>query len=123
MNEPGISVAFVILGVLLATPVLLALVVALYARRGARAVWMAWGIGFVLFLAIAGPTASIHAAHAEDARMFAGLIVGTGVATAAAAWVVNRKQRARVAPDRLELARSAVLTAVGVMIVVMSATC
>ena len=122
MNEPDITVALVVLAALLAMPFLHAVVLAVCARWGATGVWTAWAAGFGLFAAVAWLLSMNVSLHAEDTKLFARLILGTGAATACAAWVVDRRRRSSSA-STWELAGYAVPTAIVGMIAVLAVSC
>jgi hypothetical protein len=123
MNEPHVGVALAVAGVLFAMPVLQALLLAVLSARGARAVWTAWAVGFALFATIAWPLTTGAEIRPADTTLFRGLILGTGAATALAAWVVARKARLHPASTITERIVLSVGTAIGAMVLVLMASC
>jgi hypothetical protein len=123
MNEPHFGVGLAIAGVLFAMPVIHALLVAFLSRWGSRIMWVGWVVGFVLFVAFAWPKSAGAGISPADTKMFRGLILGTGAATALAAWVVDRRARLQPASSTWQRAGLSVGTAVGAMVLVLMASC
>jgi len=77
----------------------------------------------MLFAVVAWPMTADWRMRPEDTKLFVAIIIGTGVVTAIAAFVVDRKRRVQPPLPMWVLAAYSVATAIGVMIVVLAMTC
>lgn len=124
MNEPGVDVLFVYLGIVVAVLLIPAAVMAICAAAIGPT---AWTLCFRLFLIVGGAVVVgsffVTDDHPGDQRLYRGLVFAFGISTALAAWAVDRV-RARVPSARFFLLlATAAATQVAAALVALVASC
>lgn len=126
MSEPTIVVGFLYLGMIAAALVLPAPLLVYARRRSERTLWLtAVAIILALAFAVGRHFAGRPELNAGDQALYRNLIILAIVATAAAAWAVNRTQRSKPNASFLSLLMTAVAMqiAAAVIFAIMPGSC